>query len=157
MNHEVWYTTDNNEFFNVTPSDFDNYGYLLLMKAIIVYWVSIIRGLWLWCLTPLSAIFEWYTTDNNESSIHIIYIISPRRDTDSWVSLFIILFLFYRLCQILDQYNSVVFNTTFSNIWITSWRSVLLVEETLVPGENHQPDDHIVVAFTTYAINAYHH
>ena len=44
--------------FNVTPSDFDNYGYLLLMKAIIVYWVSIIRGLWLWCLTPLSAIFE---------------------------------------------------------------------------------------------------
>jgi hypothetical protein len=29
-----------------------------------------------------------------------------------------------------------VFNTTFSNISVISWRSVLLVEET---GENHQP------------------
>ena len=48
----------------------------------------------------------WYTTDNNESSIPIKDIITPRRDTDSWVSPFIILFLFYRLCQILDQYNS---------------------------------------------------
>ena len=32
-----------------------------------------------------------------------------------------------------------VFNTTFSNISVISWRSVLLVEETGVPGENHQP------------------
>ena len=29
-----------------------------------------------------------------------------------------------------------VFNTTFDNISIISWRSVLLVEETGVPGEN---------------------
>ena len=48
----------------------------------------------------------WYITDNNESSIHIKDIITPRRDTDSWVFPFIILFLLYRLCQILDQYNS---------------------------------------------------
>jgi hypothetical protein len=32
-----------------------------------------------------------------------------------------------------------VFNTTFNNISVISWRSVLLVEETRVPGENHQP------------------
>ena len=32
-----------------------------------------------------------------------------------------------------------VFITTFNNISVTSWRSVLLVEETGVPGENHQP------------------
>jgi len=32
-----------------------------------------------------------------------------------------------------------VFNTTFNNISGISWRSVLLVEETRVPGENHQP------------------
>jgi hypothetical protein len=32
-----------------------------------------------------------------------------------------------------------VFNTTFSNITVISWRSILLVEETGVPGENHQP------------------
>jgi hypothetical protein len=33
----------------------------------------------------------------------------------------------------------VVFNATFNNILVKSWRSVLLVEETRVPGENHRP------------------
>ena len=32
-----------------------------------------------------------------------------------------------------------VFNATFNNISVISWRSVLLVEETEVPGENHRP------------------
>ena len=32
-----------------------------------------------------------------------------------------------------------VFNATFNNILVKSWRSVLLVKETGVPGENHQP------------------
>ena len=32
-----------------------------------------------------------------------------------------------------------VFNITFNNISVTSWQSVLLVEETGVPGENHRP------------------
>jgi hypothetical protein len=32
-----------------------------------------------------------------------------------------------------------VFNATFSNISAISWRSVLLVEESGVPGENHRP------------------
>jgi len=32
-----------------------------------------------------------------------------------------------------------VFNATFNNIWVMSWRSVLLVEETGVPGENYRP------------------
>ena len=31
-----------------------------------------------------------------------------------------------------------VFGTTFNNISVISWRSVLLVEETEVPGENHR-------------------
>ena len=31
-----------------------------------------------------------------------------------------------------------VLNTTFNNILAISWQSVLLVEETQVPGENHQ-------------------
>jgi len=30
-------------------------------------------------------------------------------------------------------------NATFNNISVMSWRSVLLVEETRVPGENHRP------------------
>jgi hypothetical protein len=32
-----------------------------------------------------------------------------------------------------------VFNATFNNISAISWWSVLLVEETRVPGENHRP------------------
>jgi len=32
-----------------------------------------------------------------------------------------------------------MFNAIFNNISVISWRSVLLVEETGVPGENHQP------------------
>jgi len=32
-----------------------------------------------------------------------------------------------------------VFNATFRNISVILWRSVLLVEETGVPGENHRP------------------
>jgi hypothetical protein len=32
-----------------------------------------------------------------------------------------------------------VFNATFNNISVISWRSVLLVEETGVPKENHRP------------------
>jgi hypothetical protein len=32
-----------------------------------------------------------------------------------------------------------VFNATFNHIAVILWRSVLVVEETGVPGENHQP------------------
>jgi hypothetical protein len=32
-----------------------------------------------------------------------------------------------------------VFNATFNNISVISWRSVLFVKETGVPGENHPP------------------
>ena len=32
-----------------------------------------------------------------------------------------------------------VFKAAFNNISVILWRSVLLVEETQVPGENHQP------------------
>ena len=33
----------------------------------------------------------------------------------------------------------IVLNATFNNILVISWRSVLLVEETVVPGEIHRP------------------
>ena len=40
---------------------------------------------------------------------------------------------------------------TFNNISCLSWRSVLLVEETGVPGENHRPDPYsIYTLFNTY-------
>jgi energy-converting hydrogenase Eha subunit E len=43
----------------------------------------------------------------------------------------------------LHVYNAyvclMVFNATFNNMSSISWRSVLLVEETAIPGENHRP------------------
>jgi hypothetical protein len=41
------------------------------------------------------------------------------------------------------------FNSTFNNISVISWRSVLLVEEIGVPGENHRPTD--LPQVTSYA------
>ena len=40
----------------------------------------------------------------------------------------------------INLFNSsvMVFNANFNNISVVSWRSVLLVEETGVPGENHR-------------------
>jgi hypothetical protein len=44
----------------------------------------------------------------------------------------------YNLFNI-NRVRLMVFNVTFNNISVISWRSVLLVEETGVPGENHIP------------------
>jgi hypothetical protein len=38
-----------------------------------------------------------------------------------------------------NRVRIMVFNATFNNILIISWRSVFLVEETGGPGENHRP------------------
>ena len=45
-----------------------------------------------------------------------------------------------------------VLNATFNNISVISWRSVLLVEETGIPGENHRP----VTSHKLYHIMLYH-
>ena len=42
-------------------------------------------------------------------------------------------------CVQVLQIGCCLFNATFNNISVISWRSVLLVEETWVPGENDQP------------------
>jgi hypothetical protein len=38
---------------------------------------------------------------------------------------------------------NMVFNTTFNNISVILWRSVLLVERTEVPEENHRPGENL--------------
>ena len=43
--------------------------------------------------------------------------------------------LFYDLVD--GWFGVMVVNATFNNISVISWQSVLLVEETGVPGENH--------------------
>ena len=35
------------------------------------------------------------------------------------------------------NFRIMIFNATFNNISVISWWSVILVEETRVPGENH--------------------
>ena len=48
------------------------------------------------------------------------------------------IFVFYdKMCWLVDW--CMVFNATSNNISVILWRSVLLVEETGVPGENHRP------------------
>jgi hypothetical protein len=42
-----------------------------------------------------------------------------------------------------------VINTTFNNISNISWWSVLMVKETTVPGENHQPEAKSLTNFIT--------
>ena len=37
------------------------------------------------------------------------------------------------------MHGFIAFNATFNNISVILWQSVLLVKETAVPGENHQP------------------
>ena len=37
------------------------------------------------------------------------------------------------------RFSFMVFNATFNNISVISWRSVILLEQTKVPGEIHRP------------------
>jgi hypothetical protein len=47
----------------------------------------------------------------------------------------------------------VVYNATFNNISAIPWRSVLLVEETGVPGESHRPVSVIMLYRVHLAMN----
>jgi hypothetical protein len=53
---------------------------------------------------------------------------------------FVICVFFYTIIiWIMVWFGFMVLNATFNNISVISWRSVLLVEETGVHGENHRP------------------
>jgi len=40
------------------------------------------------------------------------------------------------------RFRFMVLNATFNNIWVILWQSVLMVEETGIPGKNHRPAAH---------------
>ena len=54
-------------------------------------------------------------------------------------SLIFFVFHFISTCYLYFPIFFMVLNATFNNISVISWRSVLLVEETVGPGENHRP------------------
>ena len=48
--------------------------------------------------------------------------------------------MYFKYIRVIDGLGwFMVFNATFNNISVISWRSVLLVDETGVPGENNRP------------------
>ena len=88
-----------------------------------------------------SDIFEWtallYAKENNHRGIEMLLERKERRKTRKSVTINIIIRTKKggttgRLTGVM------VFNATFNNISVISWRSALLVEETEVPRENHR-------------------
>jgi hypothetical protein len=55
----------------------------------------------------------------------------------------------FTLQLIFLRFVFMVSNATFNNISVISWRSVLLVEESVVPGENHLPCPKSLTNFIT--------
>ena len=66
------------------------------------------------------------------------YIFSKETNLEKQFQLFLNYVLFIAICICMAMARVVVFNTTFNNISATSWRSVLLMEETGLPREKHE-------------------
>ena len=56
----------------------------------------------------------------------------------NYYGIIVIMFLLILSCRI-NKVGVMVVNSSFSDISAMSWRSVLLVEETRIPGETHRP------------------
>jgi hypothetical protein len=112
-----------------------------------------------WCL-PLSAVGYQYLPAHFTLNNDILMCMSPDQPWSDVTSLswhFICWFpiilqlafdcLNFKICHLSLDWLSIdnmfvclmVFNATFNNISVISWRSVLLVEETRGPWENHWP------------------
>jgi hypothetical protein len=99
--------------------------------------VEIIHGSVLNELSHVPPLMTWKMTKEKEA------LICWHAHTITWLQnicahikgLFVVLQLWKKICIVCFM----VFNTTFNNIAVISWQSVLLVEETGQPGENHRP------------------
>jgi len=77
--------------------------------------------------------YHWFTTMKS-SSVHKVDKYPKLKELLPFIISLLIVKLFWMI-----WFRFIVFNTTFYNISVISWRSVLLVEETRVLGENHRP------------------
>ena len=90
-----------------------------------------------WCLTPTLAVclaISWREVSHSRAVLK-----SNRQNTRPifLIAQCITYTYGYKLFYSSRQLMFMVFNATFNNISVILWRSVLLVEETGVPGENH--------------------
>ena len=74
-------------------------------------------------------------------------------DSCKWLYIIIKHVLIFPSFICLVWFGFMVFNATFNNISVISWQSVLLVEETGLPGENHWP---VACHWQTLSHNAVH-
>jgi hypothetical protein len=77
--------------------------------------------------------YSLFSHNNQELERSEIYICEIKCQRYEWINI-IDLFLFWDWLVAF-----MVFNATFNNISVISWRSALWVEETAVHGENHWP------------------
>ena len=81
---------------------------------------------------------------------NVVRILMPHTSSRHWHQVYVCYMLSLYVCYLLAQSQNnlimivlfvclMVFNATFNNISVISWQSVLLVEETGAPGENHRP------------------
>jgi hypothetical protein len=93
-----------------------------------------------WLLAVLSkwplliVLFDNNSAGNCSSDIPVTILLPPSSETQQ-AGPHMIYTCMFRINKILVWF--MVFNATFNNISVLSWRSVLFVEETGVPGKNH--------------------
>jgi len=100
-------------------------------KSLLLYNIALLPGNIDWCEVSLIQRI-WTLCSFLQMSFFLNKIVI--NILRSWKSLLPILSI--ALCRMVWF---MVFNTTFNNISVISWQSVLLVQETRVPGENHRP------------------
>ena len=111
-------------FINVNP-------YLFILEMlnikILFYKTSIIPPLFFWSSKKVAA---WYCICVYRFCLFLQFFPIELRSNRKMLNV-------YNQNKLIDWF--LVLNATFSNISAISWRSVLVVEEAGIPGENHRP------------------
>jgi hypothetical protein len=115
--------------------------YLYLCTPYCTFWLVLV--IWKSIQSAISAYHHWCCKFESRSvrgvQHYVIKFVSDLRQVDVLLVRHFVWMLVYRNPSYIVFFCLMVFNPTFNNISVISWRSVLLVKETVVPGENHRP------------------